>query len=492
MTARPHMALAAGAAVFCLLAVMNSGGYRYGIGDQAFYVPAVVQHLNASLFPQDRALLHVQDRFMAYDDIAAATVKTTGISLPVLFLIAHFAALVLLFGGAVAIGRQLYRSWWTVTLLAALLTLRHRITQTGANSLEAYFQPRMLAFGLGLWAVGSYLKGRGTLALAFIAAAFLMHPTTAIWFGIWVVSALAVSERRWRAPLAGLAVAAAGTALWAIALGPLRGHLAKMDPRWASVLAGKDYIFPFDWTAIFWIVNFGYAAIIVAIVEFRRRRALALPGESGLAAGALALVAVFVISVPFMRAWVALALQLQTSRVFWLLDFLATVYLAWLLSEAVPPKWQRGVVTAAVALAAARGAYVALVEHHGAALVSVNLPADEWTDVMAWIRRTPAGTRVLADPGHAWKYGTSVRVAGERDVYLEEVKDAALALYSPDVAARVRERVQDAQNFEAMTPERAKTLAKKYDLAYLVVDRDIDLPIAYRNARFRVYALKSE
>ena len=455
-------------------------------------MPAVVQHLDASLFPRDRALLRVQGRLMAYDDITAAIVQTTGISLPVLFLVAYFAGLVLLFGAAVAIGRQLYRSWWTAALLVALLTLRHRITETGANSLEAYFQPRMLAFALGMWGVASYLKGRGRLALVFIAAAFLMHPTTAVWFGIWIVTALVVSDRRSRVPLAGLAVVAAGLALWAITLGPLRGHLATMDPRWASVLAGKDYIFPFDWTASFWIVNLGYAALIVAMLEFRRRRRVALPRELGLVAGAVALVAVFLISVPFMRGWIALALQLQTSRVFWLLDLLAAIYLAWLLAEVVSPKWQRAIVMAAILLAASRGLYVTVAEHHGAHLVAVDLPADEWTDAMSWIRRTPADSHVLADPGHAWKYGTSVRVAGERDVYLEEVKDAALALYSPEIAARVRERIQDAQNFDAMTAGRAKALATKYDLTYLVIDRDIDLPLAYRNTRFRVYALKHE
>jgi hypothetical protein len=491
--ARRRLALACGAAVFCVLAVLNSGGYRYGIGDQAFYIPAVVQHLDASLFPRDRALLHVQDQLMAYDDIAAAIMRATGISLPVLFAVAYSAGLLLLFGAAVAIGRRLYQSWWTVGLLAALLTLRHRITQTGVNSLEAYFQPRMLACALGLWAVAWYLKGRGAFALACIAAAFLMHPTTAVWFGIWVVTALAVSERKWRATLTALTVMGAIVFIWMLAFGPLRGHLAKMNPRWASVLAGKDYIFPFDWTALFWIVNLGYAVVIVAIFQLRRRRAVAVSRESGLVAGTLALACVFLISVPFMRGWVALALQLQTSRVFWMLDLLATIYVAWLLSEAVPRTWQRGVVMAAIVLAASRGLYVTLAEHHGANAIAINLPNDDWTDVMGWIRRTtPSGSHVLADPGHGWKYGTSVRVAAERDLYLEEVKDAALALYSQDIAMRVLERIQDAQNFDAITPDRAHALAKKYDLTYLVIDHDMDLPLAYRNARFRVYALAHE
>src|ERR1700687_4679603 len=92
-----------GAAAFCLLAILNCGGYRYGAGDQAFYVPAVVQHLDPALFPRDRALLHVQDQFMAFDDLAAALVKTLGLSLPTLFFGAYVATLVLLFGAAVAI-----------------------------------------------------------------------------------------------------------------------------------------------------------------------------------------------------------------------------------------------------------------------------------------------------------------------------------------------------------------------------------------------------
>jgi hypothetical protein len=383
----------------------------------------------------------------------------------------------------------MYRSWWTVVMLAALLTLRHRITQTGANTLEAYFQPRMLACALGLWALASYLRGRGSLALVFIAAAFLIHPTTGVWFGIWVATALAVSERKWRAPVIGLTLLAAAGLFWMVSFGPLGGHLARMDPKWASVLAGKDYIFPFDWTVLFWVINLGYAAAVMTIFQFRRRRGIALPRETGLVAGALALVCLFLISVPLMRAWLALALQLQTSRVFWMLDLLTTIYLAWLLTDGVSPRLQRVFVLAVIAIALWRGIYVSLAEHRGGHLVSINLPNDNWTDAMRWVSRTPPDSHVLADPGHAWKYGSSVRVSGERDLYLEEVKDAALALYSREIAMRVLERIQDAQDFGAITPERARALTTKYDLNYLVLDHDIALPMVYRNDQFRVYLL---
>ena len=42
----------------------------------------------------------------------------------------------------------------------------------------------------------------------------------------------------------------------------------------------------------------------------------------------------FLATWPLMLAGVALALQLQISRIFWMLDFLAAIYVAWLLGEA--------------------------------------------------------------------------------------------------------------------------------------------------------------
>ena len=107
---------------------------------------------------------------MLYDDALASVSRVTGASMPALSFSrisrGHVAAL---FGAVVAIGRVLYRSWWAVAMLAALLTLRHRITQTGANSLEAYFQPRMLAFALGAWAIAAYLRGPGAAALGALS-----------------------------------------------------------------------------------------------------------------------------------------------------------------------------------------------------------------------------------------------------------------------------------------------------------------------------------
>ena len=108
---------------------------------------------------------------------------------------------------------------------------------------------------------------------------------------------------------------------------------------------------------------------------------------------------------------------------------------------------------------------------------------------MQWIKAQPAKSHVLADPGHAWKYGTSVRVSAERDVFLEEVKDSAIAIYSRDVALRYNERLSAIGDFTQLSAERVSELADRYDLDYLVAEPDFPLPLAYRNTRFKVYSL---
>src|SRR5260221_3872702 len=77
-----HLAFAT---VFILLATLNSAGYRYGASDQAFYIPAVLRHLDAALFPQDRVLIDAQARLILADDILAGAVRLARGSLPPLF-----------------------------------------------------------------------------------------------------------------------------------------------------------------------------------------------------------------------------------------------------------------------------------------------------------------------------------------------------------------------------------------------------------------------
>ena len=92
-------------------------------------------------------------RLWVGDELLGGIVRVTGIELPTLFALLYVLTMAGLTLGVVWLARSLGCDWWTITFGLILLTLRHRIAKTGANSLEGYMHPRMLAFACGLMAL---------------------------------------------------------------------------------------------------------------------------------------------------------------------------------------------------------------------------------------------------------------------------------------------------------------------------------------------------
>jgi hypothetical protein len=349
----------------------------------------------------------------------------------------------------------------------------------------------MLAFALGTLAVAAVLRQRWWVAIALVALAAPVHITTALWFSVLVGVALAVLDARMRRLGAAGALIAGGLLAAAALLGPLRGTLTVMDDIWLQAVASKDSLFATGWPAWAWAANLGSLGLLWWAQGVRARRRQLAAEDAALVWGATALVALFLFTLPMVAAGVALPVQFQISRVFWLIDFLATVYAIGVIVDRPDRRISAIVIALAlVAVAAGRGSYVMLVERPERALFEARISVSPWQDVMRWVQQQPRNAHILADPGHGWKYGTSVRVAAERDVLLEEVKDSALAIYSRDVAVRVVERTEAVGDFSSMTASRAHDLARRYDLDLLVTEADLSLPILYRNAQFVVYDLK--
>jgi hypothetical protein len=182
-------------------------------------------------------------------------------------------------------------------------------------------------------------------------------------------------------------------------------------------------------------------------------------------------------------------------------DLLAVLGLIWWLCEARPAaaagpatttRLPRPAVVFGIlaAVAATRGAYVLGAEHAGRPLVQTTLPADAWRDASAWIAaHTARDTHVLADPGHAWRYGSSLRVSAARDVFLENVKDGSIGMYDRAVAMRVTERRAALGDFDALAPDALRRLAARYDLDVLLSERPLPFDELYRNERFHLYRL---
>lgn len=417
--------------------------------------------------------------------------QTTGLSLQHALLALYLVTLGLLYAGLQWIGARFYRTRWAGAALAAALTLRHAIAKTGANTLEAYFHPRQLAFALGLLAVGGFLDRRWRLTIALLLVAALVHPTTAAWFIVWLsVAAWARSSHR---VIVG-AGAAAGAVVAATLLlrGPLAGHFVVMDADWLAAIGEKD-LFPLAWPMNVWFTNLVALPIIGFAWQRRRAAGLLIPGETPLVVGAFALFALFLCWLPFDVADVALAVQLQASRTFWLLDVFATVYLIWLVAEdRAQPSVRRAVAATAliVTISLARGAYSRFVEFPDRPLFAVDISNADWRDAMAFAQSTDPGSGWLADPIHAAKYGSSLRAAGHRDVLLEQLKDHAIAMYDRGIAMRIADRERALAALPWDTPDGARALARRYGLDYLVIDREIDLPRVHQSGSLFIYRLR--
>ena len=123
-------------------------------------------------------------------------------------------------------------------------------------------------------------------------------------------------------------------------------------------------------------------------------------------------------------------------------------------------------------------------------VAQLNLADSDWGRAMAWARSTDRRSGWLADPYHAVRYGTSLRLSAERDVFVEAVKDTAMGMYDRDVAMRTRDRILAVGDFAALTPQRARELGATYGLDFLVSEQTVDLPLAFQSGPLRIYRLR--
>ncbi|MEZ5283566.1 MAG: hypothetical protein R2712_01910 [Vicinamibacterales bacterium] len=208
------------------------------------------------------------------------------------------------------------------------------------------------------------------------------------------------------------------------------------------------------------------------------------PRDAGLLAGAVTLLLGFLVTLPLVAADSAIFVQLQISRVFWLLDLLGTLVLVGVLvdSPATPAarRWRPIVAGLVMAAAVGRRIFVAGVEQRDRPVIALTLPESDWTHVVRWVATQPAGTCVARGSGAC----VEVRRAAplQRAGRLYGRRSGRCPRHDRGSADRVIARQAALGPFDTLDAAHAR-VARRAALDFLVVDRDMDLPSSTAKGR---------
>ena len=432
------------------------------------------------------SLIDAQGRLMLSDEVIASVARLTSLPLEAIFFAGYLLSVALIWVALVLIGRRLSATPWVDVALLAALTLRHRIPRTSANSFEPYFHPRMLAFGVGLLAVASLFAAGCGSAIALVGGrgGDSCHHRAVVLVLIGV--ALVVLEPALRRLALAAAMAAAVVGAWALIAGPLRTSgdtdgwgvackrwrpRTRCLPRMASVGVDRQS---------------RRCSRSVGGPRPRQSSGRATVEDGALVWGATALVGVFLFTLPLVVAhWRSpCSCRSRACSGWWMWSRRSICSRCLSIGGSPEPsrsRWYRLRLARRVhhARRASRSRIVldapggvAVGGRHALAVAATGChPCARRSRARVEIRHEcPCVRHARCFPGGCERFGDCDLLARGRH--------------------RVVERATALGDFTTITPDRARALATKYDLNYLVTEGRVDLPIAYENSQFRIYVLR--
>lgn len=449
-------------------------GYHFGVEDHFVYLPAIRQALDPALYPHDSIYFQVQMRWMLFDELVAASVRASGLSLEWTAFLWHLLTIYLLLLGAWRVSGRVFRDvvarWVAVALLASLLIL------VAAGTLlylaDTYLGPRTLASALLLHAMAEVLDRRPRAAL-WLVVSFFIHPTMTL-AGAWHLLFLI-----WRPPLA---LPKAAMLLW-----------LPDNPAWREAVHLRRFIFPTRWPLV------AQFAAVVPLLLLRRFQWMArkLGNESLewvagrlLFSGGLGIVlAVLLTTIPG-REYFATAEPMRVIH----FVFLVTVLLGGgLLGERMlgkrPLRWLLLFVPLCV------GVFVGQRMLYPA---SPHLewpwrePGNDWARAFAWVREhTPRDALFALNPHYTELPGQDdrgFRGLAARSALGDYSKDRMAAALAPELAPLWRQHWKALENWQQFTLEDFRRLKTNFGVNWVVLEQPgiAGLECPYQNAAVRV------
>ncbi len=486
--------------------VLAVHGYHPWAEDGGLYAAGVRLLLHPGLYGGSAPFLLVHARWSIFAHLVALLVVLSRQPLEwVLFALQLAAAGLYLAAArrlAAALGYSRRARVGTMLLAAAWFTLP--VAGTALFLMEPYVTARSFSTPSLLFALAAAVEGRGRAALAWLAAAAVVHPLMAAYGGSLLLCLLLAQSEAKRLPgwrLVAMTAAGALLAAGALALLTRGGGEAT-----AAAEASRRYFYLSEWT---WYEIAGLLApLALLLAAARHRRTPVRVRQLALAAAACGTAALLCSALFVHRGGNLLLARLQPLRAFHLLYAAGVVMLSTSVAEQLMRKAAQSPRSAVRVIAASSAGLIVLALFAGMAVVERRTfpasrrvewpwaaPVNPWTQAFVWVRwHTPPSVLFAVDPyytGLPNEEAINFRAVAERGILADYLKDGGVAAVAPAVAPKWQREVDLQRGLNGWTDEQRTERLKAAGANWLLLSpaAETRLPCPYQNAAVSVCSL---
>ena len=479
-------------------------GYHLGVDDSGIYLPAVLKAIHPDLYPYGSEFFLSHARLSLFAEVVGASARIPH-RLIVPFLIAafnddlviflwHFATIFLFLLAVWQLASALFttnRARWSAILVSAA-TLTVPVAGTALVIMDPYLTARSASTPFTVFAVAAWIRGKRSLALLWIALAFLVHPLMAA-EGLFCLGFLAIPAR-WTARAFRTSVDKGAIPAFAVLTVPF--PFGPVSPAYRQAISMRRFLFLSRWGWREWLGVAAPIAILVRLGQLNPRGASRLFSRTS---RALALFGIFatVTGLLFSVGPAAERLAwLQPMRAFQLIYIVLLLLLGGLLGEYVLKSrgWLWIIFFAFLAggmfsIQRATFADSRHIEWPWAA------PKNSWVAAFQWIRDyTPQNAVFALDPVYIVLPGEDqhgFRAIARRSMLSDYYKDSGVVSVFPRLAEEWQREQQAQQGWKSFDLDDFQRLAREYPVSWVVLQGTVPagLTCPYRNQAVAVCSI---
>jgi hypothetical protein len=461
-------------------------GYHLGIEDQAIYLPAVEKNLNPSLFPHDSQLFLPQTRLTLFDEMVAASVRVSHMSLETVVFLGQILSIFLLLFACWRLVCCCFSAtearWASMALIAALFTMP--VAGTALYLVDQYLHPRTLATAGIILAIVEVMNRRWIPAMLCMVLAALLHLQMAFYgtlfciFLAWNSAELLNPEGNSGPPKSKGLERPVGMNL----LFPLSSLVEPGSDAWKEAARTRTQHYLLQWHWYEWLGAIAPVILIYWLAALARasgQKRAAFLSRRATAFGVFGIVSALLFTMPPQLERLT---PYQPMRIMHLVTLLFVLLAGGFIGQYVlrnsVVRWLLLFVPLCIGMFYVQRQLFPGSEH-------VEFPGrqsrNQWVKAFIWVRaNTPEDAYFVLDPAHMNRPGEDehgFRAFSQRSMMADLDKDPGVVTLFPEVAARWQRETKARTNWNTFKLSDFVNLKKEFGVNWAIVEKPLRVPL---------------